>query len=157
MQSTIRAFLLSCASLSFAALSLVSGTAAQDESFTGTWRIVSASPAPWADSDLASTAEAQAFIGQEIVFQPDRVEAPAPLGCANATYGSVGLPPEGLFQGSLDPASAEADAASLGIEGEAETLQVTCDTGVFDYHSAGDDLLTALDNVIYTLERQEQP
>ena len=136
-------------------LSLVAAPAtAQDERFAGRWWIVSAAPAPWLDISVVFDAkEAESYLGDELVFAADRVEGPAPLGCANAVYETAMSPPEGLFQGSLDAETAVTDGASLGIAGETPTLRVSCDTGVFDYHLAGDELLTALNNVIYTLAR----
>jgi len=153
MPSIIRALFL----LSGLVFFLASGAEAQDEPFAGTWRIVSASPAPWVNPNSIPDTQTEPFLGQEIAFLAGHVDGPAPFGCAGATYESVDIPPQGLFQGGLGSETAEPLALSLGIIGEAATLQVTCDTGVFDYHSSGHALLTALDNVIYTLERQEQP
>jgi hypothetical protein len=126
---------------------------AQDERFAGAWRITSGAPAPWIAADAAAGQEGQRFIGEQIVFLSDRIDAPSPWGCGGATYEVAAIPPLGLFQGTLDPDTAETDAAALGLTGEITTLQVSCDTGAFDYHLGAAGLFTALDNVIYTLER----
>jgi hypothetical protein len=85
-------------------------------------------------------------------FGGDEVHSASGLGCRQARYETRSVPAEGLFQGNL-PAPAEASASRLGFEHfPVESVLVTCDTGVFDYHilRAG-AMLVALDNVIWTL------
>jgi hypothetical protein len=123
----------------------------------GTWRIAEARMAPWAASrhgPLPNTA----LRGRTIEFTEHRVAAPQPLGCARGTYEYVVTPAEGLFQGVLGETAAEA-ARALGIRAlPVLTLQVTCDAGRFDYHFvARDTLLTALDDVVWTLVPVRQP
>jgi hypothetical protein len=144
-------FVLLIAAASF--LSLIFQAHAQDERFAGAWRVTSAAPAPWVAADVSPSQESQRFLGEQIIFLPGRVDAPSPWGCTGASYQTTTVPALGLFQGSLDPNSAEADAAAVGLNGETTTLQVSCDTGAFDYHLGAAGLFTALDNVIYTLER----
>lgn len=151
---TLRIGLLTLATALPAFVPLTSAHA-QDARFAGSWRIAAGSPAPWLEpGQTVDAATIESYVGQVISFSEDSVDAPHPFGCGNAKYETMTQPPEGLFQGALDPATAAQDAAAIGIEGETITLSVACDTGLFDYHLAGDKLLTALDNVIYTLERQ---
>lgn len=101
-----------------------------------------------------------AWLGQAVVFAPTRVDAPPPLGCSEVRYDTAQLPAEGLFQGTLTAAPDPAHRArELRLDPVATpTLQVSCDSGVFDYHLDGDGRLRVmLDNVIYLLERPRSP
>jgi uncharacterized protein YecT (DUF1311 family) len=148
MMSALRTCLVS--------LSLVAALAgradALEATFAGRWRVVEASPAPWA---RGPTTPALARSG--VVLLEDRVLALQPLGCGAARYEVALSPPEGLFQGALGN-RAEAAATAIGLSGDVTTLRLSCDTGVFDFHHrGGTDLLFALDNVIYTLRRPDDP
>lgn len=114
------------------------------------WRVVDGAAAPWAATPRMPGGGS--LRGERIEFAPDRVIAPPPLGCGGAGYQFAVTPAEGLFQGSL-PAPAGEAAAAVGIRRlPVLTLQVTCDTGVFDYALVtGDTLLLALDDVIWRL------
>lgn len=119
----------------------------------GPWRIEVAQAAPWATDGLVHTQ----LEGAVLSFDDGAVSGPAPLGCANASYEFVVSPAEGMFQGGLpEPATAAAEALGV-VHLPVATLRVNCDSGSFDYHMiAPDTLLTALDNVIWTL-RYEAP
>lgn len=125
------------------------------EAFAGAWRIVAGAPAG-IDDDPPADADPR-LLGATVRFDDARIEAPHPLGCANARYAEHAASFEGLFQGTLDNDDGAARAAALGLSPTAApTLAVSCDTGVFDYHAASATrLLTMLDRVIYTLERTD--
>lgn len=130
-------------------------TPAIDAAAFGSWRFVAARSAPWAADGPPGTE----LMGARVAFGATEIVAPAPMGCANATYEFVVMTAEGFFQGGL-PAPADSIARALGMRVPALTIQVTCDTGVFDYHHIdGDTLLLALDNVVWTLapEADESP
>ena len=120
----------------------------------GSWTLARGAAAPWAPDAAPASGAQGALRGATVRFEPARVAGPAPLGCGNARYELVVTPAEGLFQGSL-PAPAEPAARALGVTRlPVLTLQVTCDGGVFDYHLVADGAaLTALDGVVWTLER----
>jgi hypothetical protein len=128
------------------------GAAAQ----AGTWRITSGAWAPWvkAPSGALSNVSLQ---GSTLEFAAGRIIGPAPLGCAQAVYEFVVTPAEGLFQGGL-PEPANSSARAVGVTYlPVMTLSVGCDTGVFDYHFvSADQLLTALDNVVWTMTAEVQ-
>jgi hypothetical protein len=117
------------------------------QGFAGAWRIVAA-------FDLGLEPSASPLIGAEVAFAESRVAAPHPLGCGGARFEEVTVPPLGLFQGAFtEEAEAEAFARAAGLGLAALTLRVDCDTGSFDYHVAGGDLLLMLDGVILRLRR----
>ncbi len=88
------------------------------------------------------------------LFGDGEIIGPPPLGCKQAKYSTTLVEPEGLFQGKLAKADAPQVAKDLGIQ--TTTLRVVCDAGSFDYHMAdGGKLLTAHDDVVYTLMRPE--
>lgn len=118
----------------------------------GTWRVIRRAAAPWTGQQAATTM--REWIGQTIRFTPTRVIGPSVLRCERATLVPTRVPAEGLFQGGL-AAPAEPAARSLGIGTfPVPGVQLTCDTGVFEFHQAdAQSMLTALDNVILTLDR----
>jgi acetylornithine deacetylase/succinyl-diaminopimelate desuccinylase-like protein len=147
------------AALAGAALAAVAASAvAQDIPIeTGTpFKLARAVPAPWV------TAPARAVIpgalrGKPITFAQGRVAGPHPLACNQARYVFTIVPPEGLFQGNL-PAPQPAAAQRFGLGAQTLTMQLSCSTGVFDFHVASSTrLLLALDNVVWTLDRAAGP
>lgn len=120
----------------------------------GRLRVVGHSRAPWASASRQASAPALAT-GEAVAFGPYRVSAPAPLGCAGATYEFAVTPAEGLFQGSL-PAPATGAAAGAGVARlPVLTLAVRCDAGLFDYHFDGAGrVLLGLDDTIWVFERE---
>lgn len=118
----------------------------------GAWIIVQTSPPPW-QAGMPVDTRIRDLIGEQVVFERTRVRAPGVLGCQGARYQQIAVPAEGLFQGAL---AGRADAlervATLGLAGpEIATLRVDCDNAGFDYHRAGNVLLTMLDGVIVRL------
>lgn len=125
-------------------------SAAQANDLAGTWRLERAVIAPWVGDNAAPI---QKWVGKKIEFKETNVKGPGPLACANARYEATSMPAEGLFQGVL-PESAEAAAHFVGIaKFPVEGVSLTCDTGIFEFHKAGNAMLFALDNVVWTLDR----
>lgn len=118
----------------------------------GAWIIVQTSPPAW-QAGMQVDARLRDLIGEQVVFERARVRAPGVLGCQEARYQQLNVPPEGVFQGALaGRADARERAAALGFAGpEIATLRVDCDNASFDYHRAGNVLLTMLDGVIVRL------
>lgn len=67
--------------------------------------------------------------------------------------------PAGAFccSHSLDAETAAGDAADPENTGEAPIFRVSCNISVFGYHLVRGELLTALDNVIYSSLRALRP
>jgi len=115
----------------------------------GPWTIAAIEPAPWA----ATHPPDRRMIGSTIGFLDGRMTGPNAFTCGGAQYETVQSEPRGLFQGGLAEASAERDAAALGIAPLTTTYRVTCDTGSFDFHEARDGLVIGYDNQILRLRR----
>ena len=148
-------------------LILVAATAAGGDSegpdaiFSGVWRI-SGGESAGIDDD-APAEPLPTLIGATVRFDATTIEAPHPLGCANARFEYQTLPADMLFQGTLgDTATTRATALDLSPTA-APTWMAQCDNGLFDYHltqgrdAPGPNLLIMLDRVIYTLERISVP
>jgi hypothetical protein len=118
----------------------------------GAWVIVQASAPPWQPGRQPHPA-VRALVGEQVVFERQRVRAPAPLACSAPRYQQVSVAPEGLFQGALAGRPDVAQRiATLGFTGpEIATLRVDCDNASFDYHRTGNVLLTLLDGVVVRL------
>jgi hypothetical protein len=122
--------------------------------FAGAWRVVEATAAPWVKPHTLTRDETP-LLTHALSFERGEVRGPSPVGCAHATYGTVVVPPKGLFQGSLPEGQEAAVAKALGLgPPDAATLRVDCDTGTFDYHLDNQGrLVFALSDVVYTMQR----
>jgi hypothetical protein len=128
---------------------------AADAPPTGAWTI--ASGIRFADGGIVAELEkSDPYIGKMIRFTAHAVEGPAPFGCKDAAFAWSDMPAEGFFQGFAENAEkAAASARLVQLPNPAKTLDVTCDTGIFDYHLRDEDtMLIMLDLVVYTFERQ---
>jgi hypothetical protein len=133
---------------------------AEDFPIIGSWIIEQAIVAPWIrpNVDIARfTALSRAHLHMIVSFFPDHVEAKDPeLACTNVDYERTLLSPEQIFQGNLpDPDQVEI-AAELGFpSGKIPGFDAGCASSSQSYHFANrDTLLFALDDIIYTMDRQ---
>lgn len=137
-------------------LALQIGSAAAAEPPAGEWLFSKADrfegdvlqPAPAADA---------IYLGKTVTFGKDRVDGPGPLACGGATYDYADMPADGFFQGYAANAQLDAKrfASAAGLPDPSRTLQLACDTGVFDFHTAEDGaLVIMMDLVVYRLQRQ---
>jgi hypothetical protein len=143
---------------------LVPWAFAAEPLYLGTWKIVSATVAPWQDgrpyeSDLA---EMKSLVDKTVVIQTAAIIGPRPVACKGPKYKVKDYPADMLFQGafgemhlrdkSADPAKI---AAKLGFRGSSwKTLETGCGNEL-DYHFL--DPATAafgLNNYVYTLKKQ---
>jgi len=132
--------------------------------YVGTWKIVSATPAPWVSSELKpDLAESKTLNGAIVKIEATRIVGPRQVACSKPHYQVKNYGVDMLFQGSfaemkerdksVDMAKA---AASAGFRNGTEwkTLETGCETEV-DFHFI--DPTTAafgLNNVVYTLKKQ---
>ena len=132
---------------------------AQGISLLGTWEIVEAQPAPWAEeSQHASlTAAGKRLIKQVITFAPREVISQQQSARLQARRIRADRP-RGRRHVSGQPARAQPDrggAAARLQEGDSPGVDLKCRTGAYSYHFRDrNTALTALGNVIYTLKRQ---
>jgi hypothetical protein len=114
----------------------------------GGWKVATAEAAYWTQSNTQPVMK-----GRYILFSPERVRsAGSVLDCGHASYEEAAIPPKGLFQGA---GMSRHQAVALGLSSSlAPSLTLTCDSGVFTFHRTEDGRwLTAIDNVVYGLER----
>jgi len=134
---------------------------AADATYLGTWRVSSATAAPWADpQQKADAAEQTRLIGKTVVFKAREIAGPDPLACKAAHYKEKNYSADMIFQGafgemkskdkSVDPNKV---AASLGFIGSnIRTVETGCE---IDFHFV--NATTAeigLNNTVYTLKKQ---
>ena len=156
MKDAVVTCFLACIGVAIA----VAATAA-DANYLGTWRVSSATLAPWADpTQKPDAAEQTRLIGKAVVFKTREIAGPAPLACKAAHYKEKNYTADMIFQGafeemkskdkSIDPNKV---AASLGFTGNGiKTVETGCE---IDFHFV--DATTAevgLNNTIYTLKKQ---
>ncbi|HVO96831.1 MAG TPA: hypothetical protein VMT15_02140 [Bryobacteraceae bacterium] len=136
---------------------------AGDAFYLGTWKIDSATLAPWADAaHKDDAAEMKTLVGKIVVIKAAEIAGPRQVVCKGPKYNVVDSPAEGLFQGafdemhrrdaSLDPGKL---AARSGFKGTSwKTLETGCGNEL-DYHFI-DPNTTAfgLNNYVYYLKRQ---
>lgn len=130
----------------------------------GSWKIVSATVAPWQDGHPYpdDAAEMKSLVGKTVVIQAKAIAAPHAVACQGPHYQVKDYPADMLFQGafgemhrrdgSADPVKI---AARLGFRGSSwKTLETGCGNEL-DYHFL--DPTTAdfgLNNFVYTLKKQ---
>ncbi len=134
------------------------GAAAQDNALLGSWEIVEAQPAPWADEKQRAmlAAEGKRLLNQVVTFAPKEVASRhKALACKRAEYEPTDYEADAIFQGNLPEPNPTAHAIRLGFKkGEIPGVDLKCTTGVYSYHFRDrNTALTALSNVIYTLKR----
>lgn len=138
-----------------------SGQAAAQERFAGQWAIAGAVTAPWAprSSDASDELEARRLIGKRVEISAGALRAPAPLGCAKATYVFRDTTPDMLFEGGLSadgdgkPTDPGVVARGLGIENKTlRAMTASCSEVEFVLLDP-DRLLFGLNNRVYTMKR----
>lgn len=136
---------------------------AADAFYIGTWKVVSAVPAPWANAELTpDEPEMKELSGKIVVFKSNEITGPHQVACKGPKYRVKNYPADMLFQGmfgemhekdkSVDPAKM---AAKVGFQGKSwKTLETGCGNEV-DWHFI-DPMTVAfgLNNVVYTLKKQ---
>src|SRR5271170_5473866 len=76
---------------------------AESVGYLGSWKIVSAVVAPWADPvHTPDVAERARLVGKTISIRPHRITGPDPFACPGAHYRMTDYTPELLFQGAFD-------------------------------------------------------
>lgn len=66
------------------AIALVVPAAAADSFFLGTWKIVSASVAPWWDASYKrSEAEMRSLVGKTVIIGPKSIQGPHAVACSH--------------------------------------------------------------------------
>jgi hypothetical protein len=133
-----------------------------DPFYLGTWKIESASVAPWwTDAKQKPDAtESKALTGKTVVISVNTISGPPQLICKKPHYTQKSYPANMLFQGmfgemhdrdkTVDPAKV---AAGVGFRGTNwKTLETGCE---IDFHFIDDRTAAfALNNYIYRLQKQ---
>ena len=132
---------------------MASPSAHAQEAFAGPWIISKAEPAPWAEKNTASDAEAKALLRKPVTILADRIDGPKPLGCRKLKYKITNYAPDMLFQGSLT--APDKQAAALGFQGTSiKTLETGCE-GEIDFHLVDAmTVLFGLNDRVYTMTRR---
>ena len=131
---------------------------AQDNPLLGTWEIVEAQPAPWAEESqhVSLAAEGRRLLKQVMTFAPrEVVSRHKALACKRAEYEPTEYEADAIFQGNLPEPNPTAAALRLGFKkGEIPGVDVQCSSGAYSYHFRDrNTALTAFRHVIYTLKR----
>jgi hypothetical protein len=140
-------------------VAMPSDASAQELSLFGDWVIVEATPAPWTEESrhAALAAQGKRLINVELTFKANEVVSKhRPFACRRTRYEPTEYPPDAMFQGNLPEPNPAAIAARYGFpKGDIRGVDLRCTGGVFSYHFRDrNTVLTALDNVIYTLKRR---
>jgi len=134
------------------------------DAYLGTWKIVSAVVAPWADmARKPDEAEMKSLVGKTVTFKPKEITGPRALACKGPKYKLSDFSGDMLFQGafgemrekdkSLDPTKL---AASVGFRGSSwKVLETGCETEI-DWHFVDPTTVAiGLNDYVYTLQKQE--
>ena len=134
---------------------------AADANYLGTWRVSSATLAPWADpTQKPDAAEQTRLIGKAVVFKTREIAGPAPLACKAAHYKEKNYTADMIFQGAFEEMKSKDKsvdpnriAASLGFTGNGiKTLETGCE---IDFHFVDATMVEiGLNKRVYTLKKQ---
>ncbi|HTO30545.1 MAG TPA: hypothetical protein VL202_05120 [Pararhizobium sp.] len=121
----------------------------------GAWTV--ASGLRFSEGGAVEVEKNGAYLGKTIRFSAHAVDGPPPFGCGDAKFSWSDMPAEGFFQGFAENAEkAVISARRVQLPNPARTLDVTCETGIFDFHMRDENtMLIMLDLVVYTFERQK--
>ncbi len=137
---------------------------AADPFYIGTWKIASASVAPWQVERPYGDdrTEMKSLVGKTVVIEGSAILGPHAVACKGPHYQVKDYPADMLFQGafgemhrrdaSADPAKI---AAGLGFRGSSwKTLETGC-ANELDYHFLNPTTAAfGLNNYVYTLKKQ---
>jgi peptidoglycan/xylan/chitin deacetylase (PgdA/CDA1 family) len=132
--------------------------------YLGTWKIVSATVAAWADAQVRrpDAKEMRSLVGQTVTIEAKAIRGPRALACSDPRYVVKECPADMLFQGafgemherdrSVDPVKL---AAQVGFRGERwMTLETGCEVEI-DYHFIDSGTAAfGLNDYVYTLKKQ---
>jgi hypothetical protein len=140
---------------------MVSAAHADEAFYMGTWKLDSATVAPWANPrDKPDSAEMKSLIGKTVVLTPAGIAGPKAFACKGPHYKLTDYTADLLFQGAfgemhdndknVDPQKL---ATALGFSGTSfKTLETGCE---FDWHFVNPTTAEiGLNNYVYTLKKQ---
>jgi uncharacterized protein len=126
--------------------------ASPESGFAGTWRVVAATPAPWAQ--IAPEKGKKSLLEYAVKFSDGEAKGPPALACEHAKYASGVTAPDDLFDDRLKSAGADAAAKLDLTDVSVTTYRVVCNDQTRDYYvDAKANLKTYEAGVVYTLER----
>jgi hypothetical protein len=147
----------------FALLLAAGNLFAADAFYLGTWKIDSATVAPWwNEPEKPNPAETKTLIGKTFSIAPKLITGPRQLACKNPHYQVKDYPSDMLFQGmfgemhgrnkSIDPAI---PAAAAGFHGKSwKTLETGCGNEIDVHFIDPSTAAFALNNYIYRVTKQ---
>jgi hypothetical protein len=144
-------------------IGLASAAMAADPFYFGTWKIESASIAPWADAvRKPDQEEMKLLVGKTVVIKAGEITGPRQLACKGPQYVVKNYPADMLFQGafgemkrrdkSVNPAKI---ADSLGFHGSSwKTVETGCGNEL-DYHFLDPTTFAfGLNDYVYKLKKE---
>ena len=138
---------------------------AADPFYVGTWKIVSAAVAPWADETARKpdTAEMKSLVEKTVTITSNAIQGPRQVACPKARFQVKEYPADMLFQGAFDEMhrrNASSDpaklAASVGFKGAQKwkTIETGCGNEI-DYHFIDSGTAAfGLNDYVYGLKKQ---
>ncbi len=140
--------------------------AADWKDLAGPWMITGSQVAPWAPpTHPHRSAESKRLAGKRVLFTPQRVVGPRPLGCNKPNYKVQVVGADMVFEGMLaeprtgapsGPSAAVATASSLGFD--SPQMITTLDAGCTEvqFHALHRGVMVfALNNRVYTMVRKK--
>ncbi|MEO8027273.1 MAG: hypothetical protein ABI823_12410 [Bryobacteraceae bacterium] len=138
-----------------------------DPFYLGTWKITTATAAPWAEPGNKAghkpyEPERKMLVGKTVIFRPDAIVGPRQVGCKGPKYVVQDYPADMLYQGAfgemqradetVDPVKM---AEKVGFHGKSwKTVETGCEVEI-DWHYIDSTTTTfALNNYVYTLKKQ---
>jgi hypothetical protein len=152
-----------CTLVVILALAAALAPARAQVAYLGTWKIASATVAPWADkAHMPDPAEMKALVGKSVTFKAKEITGPRTLACKGPNYKLGDSTADMLFQGqfgemhdkdkSADPAKL---AASVGFIGTSWKVLETGCANELDWHFIdATTMAIGLNDYVYLLKKQ---
>jgi hypothetical protein len=131
--------------------------------YLGTWKITSATVAPWADkAHMPDPAAAKALVGKSVTLKAKEITGPRTLACKGPHYKLSDFTADMLFQGQfgeMRDKDKSADlaklAASVGFTGASWKVLETGCANELDWHFVdATTMAIGLDDYVYVLKKQ---
>lgn len=153
-----------CVAAVFVAGGILPAARAADAFYLGTWKIVSAAVAPWADpaARKPDPTEMRGLVGRTVILTAKAIRGPREVACSGPRYQVKNYPADMLFEGAFgemkrrdQSADPQKIAESVGFHGARwKTLETGCAVEI-SYHFL--DPATAafgLNDYVYFLKKQ---
>lgn len=143
-------------------LGLAAAAVAAEPFYLGSYKIVSATVAPWTEGRKPDPAESKTLVGKAVTIKTGEILGPRQLACKGPKYQVKDYPADMLFQGAFGEmhskdkaADPEKLAAKVGFQGKSwKTVETGCATELDFHYIDPNTFAFGLNDYVYTVKKQ---